>query len=244
MSESLKNLKADLAELADPAKAAFFPKFFKTGPGQYGEGDQFIGVTVPNQRAVAKKYRDLTLEEVKVLITSPWHEERLVGVFILVGQFKRGDERTQKEIYDFYMSHTKWINNWDIVDSSAHFIVGGWLKDRPEKMKVLEKLAKSELIWDRRIAMIATYAFIRKGSGGEAIAIAEILLQDKHDLIQKAVGWMLREVGKRVDRELLEKFLDKHAVEMPRTSLRYALEHLDATAKQNYMQAKDKFILQ
>jgi 3-methyladenine DNA glycosylase AlkD len=239
----LEELKAELAALADPVKAAFFPRFFKTGPGQYGEGDQFVGVTVPQQRAIAKRFRDLPLSDVEELIKSPWHEERLVGVFILVGQYKRGEQRTKKEIYDFYMANTKHINNWDIVDSSAAFIVGPWLADKPEKMKVLEKLAKSDLLWDRRISIISTFAYIKAGHAAETLAIAEILLQDKHDLIQKAVGWMLREVGKRVDREILESFLDKHAVEMPRTSLRYALEHLDATAKQNYMAAKDKFLL-
>lgn len=246
MPQTIEELKAELAAHANPEKAAFFPRFFKTGSGEYGEGDQFIGVTVPNQRKIAKAFIDLPASVVKQLVASPWHEERLTGVFILVYRFKRGNELEKKDIYDFYLAHTKYINNWDIVDSSASHIVGPWLENRPEKMKTLAKLAKSELLWERRIAIIATFHYIREGRADETLQIAEILLHDNHDLIQKAVGWMLREAGKRVDRELLEAFLDKHAVDMPRTSLIYALEHLNATAKKNYMNAhlKGKYLLQ
>ena len=224
-----------LRQVATPQKAKASAWFFKTGPGQYGEGDKFLGVTLPEQRAIAKKYKDLPLKDVEKLVTSPWHEERLTGLIILVGQYKKGDEDKQKEIYDFYISHTKNINNWDLVDTSAEYIVGTWLDGKPEKMKALKKLANSDWLWDRRIAMLATFDYIKKGRADEAIEIAEQLLPDKHDLIQKAVGWMLREIGKKIDRATLIKFLDKHAATMPRTSLRYAIEHLNPELKAHYM---------
>ena len=214
--------------------------FFKTGPGQYGYGDKFLGVTVPQQRKIAKTYKDLPLADVEKLIASPWHEERLTGLFILVGQFGRDNEANKKEIYDFYISHTENVNNWDLVDSSASYIVGQWLENKPEKMKILRGLAKSNLLWDRRIAMIATLYYIANDSADEALEIATILINDPHDLIQKAVGWMLREVGKRVDRQLLLDFLDKYASTIPRTTLRYAIEHLTPGQKQYYMKLKSK----
>lgn len=228
-------IKKDLRHAANPEKAVFFPRFFKAGPGEYAEGDKFLGVTVPNQRKIAKKYKDLPLKEIEELIESPWHEERLTGLFILIHAFQKGDLAKQKDIYDFYMSHTAYVNNWDLVDSSAGYIVGVYLSDKSEKMRVLTKLAKSELLWDRRIAMIATFAYIMKGQSGEALVIAEILLHDKHDLIQKAVGWMLRETGKRCDRQLLEDFLARHYKTMPRTTLRYAIEHFDAPTRKKYL---------
>jgi 3-methyladenine DNA glycosylase AlkD len=248
-----------LRQSATPEKAKTFTWFFKTGPGQYGEGDKFLGVTVPQQRKIAKKFRDLPLKDVEKLIASPWHEERLTGLFILVLQFKKADEAEQKIIYDFYLTQSGpvgleiisgprkmpakrifWgINNWDLVDSSAGYIVGPWLDGRPEKMKVLEKLAKSDHLWERRIAMIATSAYINNGRADEALRIAEILVDDKHDLIQKSVGWMLREIGKKVDRKILVSFLDKHAAMMPRTALRYAIEHFDAPSRTKYLQAKN-----
>lgn len=238
-SGPLDNLRADMHAAADPEKAAFFPRFFKAGPGQYAEGDQFIGVTVPEQRKLAKKYRDLWLGDIEKLITSPWHEERLTGLLILVDNYKRGNEKSRQEIYNFYITHTKNINNWDLVDSSAEHIVGPQLQDNPYKMKVLTKLAESEMLWERRIAMLSTFHYIKQGKADEAIIIAEILLDDKHDLIQKAVGWMLREIGKRVDQTLLEQFLDQHAATMPRTTLRYAIEHFDTLKRQTYMRAKE-----
>ena len=209
--------------------------FFKSGPGQYGEGDKFLGVTVPQQRVIAKQFKNLSLTEVEKLVMSPWHEERLTGVFILVYQYQRTDTVNKKAIYDFYMSHTKCINNWDLVDSSAGYIVGQWLDGKPEKMKVLTKLAKSDLLWDRRIAMIATFYYITQGTADEALQIIEILINDRHDLIQKAVGWMLREIGKRVDKQALVDFLDKHATTMPRTSLRYAIERFSPTERAKYL---------
>ncbi|TAH34059.1 DNA alkylation repair protein [Candidatus Saccharibacteria bacterium] len=229
-----------LRDAVDPEKAIFLPRFFKAGPGEYAEGDKFLGVTVPQQRAIAKQFKDLSLADVTELLTSEWHEERLTALFILVGQHKRADGANKKAIYDLYMAHTKWINNWDLVDSSAGYIVGAYLDGRPEKMKVLTRLAASDLLWERRIAMIATFNYIYQGRADEALIIAEQLLYDKHDLIQKAVGWMLREIAKRVDHSLLAAFLDEHAATMPRTSLRYALEHFSAERKAYYMQLAKK----
>lgn len=233
---SAHSIRQALRAEVNPEKAAFFPRFFKAGPGEYAEGDKFLGVTVPQQRAIAKQFQGLPLGNVQELLTSEWHEERLTALFILVAQYKRADEANKKAIYELYMSHTKWINNWDLVDSSAEYIVGPYLESRPEKLEVLESLAASDLLWDRRIAMLATFDYIKNGRADEALVIAEQLLYDKHDLIQKAVGWMLREIGKRVDHSLLAAFLDEHAATMPRTTLRYALEHFSAERKAHYMQ--------
>jgi 3-methyladenine DNA glycosylase AlkD len=229
------DVSRDLSQLATPKKAKTMAWFFKSGPGQYAEGDKFLGITVSEQRKIAKKHKDLPLKDVEKLISSPWHEERLTGLFILVNRYKKGVEIERKEVYDFYLSHTKYVNNWDLVDSSAAYIVGPWLDGRPEKMKVLQKLAGSDWLWDRRIAMLSTFDYINKGRPDEALAIAELLLHDKHDLIQKAVGWMLREIGKKVDRRSLVNFLDKHATLMPRTSLRYAIEHFEPEQKSYYL---------
>ena len=236
----LPQLKKDLRAVADPVKAKNMYWFFKTGPGQYGEGDKFLGLTVPDQRTIAKQYQDLPLSDIRKLIKSPWHEERLTGLIILVNQYKKADEQTKKIIYEFYLSHTKWINNWDLVDLSASYIVGDWLAYKKEKMKVLTWLARSKLIWERRIAMVATFKYIYDGSSKEAIKIAELLVNDSHDLIQKAVGWMLREVGKRADKQALLEFLDKHAATMPRTALRYAIEHFSLEERKHYMELKLK----
>lgn len=236
----LEQLQAEIRAEADPAKAMFFPKFFKSGPGEYAEGDKFLGVTVPKQRAVAKKYySDITLNETHILLKSPWHEERLTALFILVLKFQKGSEATKNEIFDLYVENTDYINNWDLVDSSADKIVGAWLNDNPYKMKVLNKLAVSGDLWERRIAMIATFNYIKQGRGEEALEIAEVLVDDSHDLINKAVGWMLREVGKKVGSELLLDFLDRHAASMPRTALRYAIEHLDSKTRQHYLGLKE-----
>lgn len=221
---------------AIPEKALFFPKFFKSGPGEYAEGDKFLGVTVPKQRAIAKTYfQKLSLQEAEQLLKSEWHEERLVALFILVLKYQKGDLRIQQDIYDFYLSNSAYVNNWDLVDSSAPYIVGDWLlgKDR----KILYKLAKSKILWERRIAIIATLWFIRKGEFVDTIMISEQLLSDKHDLIHKAVGWALREMGKRAP-ELLIDFLDKHAAYMPRTALRYAIEHLSSKDRLHYLGLK------
>lgn len=225
----------ELRGVATEERARSNAWFFKTGKGQYGYGDKFLGVTVPQQRKVAKKHRYLPFTEIKKLITSPWHEERLTGVFILVYAYQHSDSKGKKAICDFYMSHTKFINNWDLVDSSASYIVGDYLEDKPDKMRVLTKLAHSELLWERRIAMIATLKYIVSGNSQEALQIADILLYDDHDLIQKAVGWMLREVGKRVSREELTYYLNQHAATMPRTTLRYAIEHFDEKTRKHYL---------
>lgn len=237
-----QTVKQALREAANPERAAFGPRFFKAGPGEYAEGDKFLGVTVPQQRAIAKQFKDLSLAEITELLTSEWHEERLTALFILVGQYKRGDAADKKAMYELYMSHTNWINNWDLVDSSAGYIVGSYLDGKPEKMTVLQRLAASDLLWERRIAMIATFNYIYQGRADEALVIAEQLLYDKHDLIQKAVGWMLRELGKRVDHSLLVAFLDGHAATMPRTTLRYALEHFTTERKAHYMQLAKKAV--
>ncbi len=230
---NLAGLRRELRTLVTPERAKAANWFFKTGEGQYGAGDQFIGVKVPDQRALAKKYKDLPLADTEALLTSPIHEERLVSLFILVGQYQKGDEATRQNIYDFYMAHTKNVNNWDLVDSSAAFIVGPWLEHRDRS--VLAKLATSPNIWERRIAMLSTFYYIRGGDSAEAFKIAELLLHDKEDLIHKAVGWMLREVGKRCGRDVLVSFLKLHYKTMPRTTLRYAIEHFDTDSRQRYL---------
>ncbi|MDQ5982206.1 MAG: hypothetical protein QG549_203 [Patescibacteria group bacterium] len=233
-----EDVQAALRAQVDPAKAAFFPRFFKTGPGQYGEGDKFLGVTVPNTRAAVKPFQTLPLAEAEQLLLSEWHEDRLAALFILVWQYPRADEAKRKEIYDFYLSHARCINNWDLVDTSAEHIVGPYLNNRPDKMTVLTRLAKSESLWERRIAMLATFHYIKQGRADEALDIVDILLHDQQDLIRKATGWMLREIGKRVDRSVLTAYLDQHAHDMPRTTLRYAIEHLPPEQKLHYMQLK------
>lgn len=233
----IEELKKALRKLADAEKAKFFPRFFKAGPGQYAEGDKFIGVTVPNMRIVAKQFNNLPLEQVKSFLYSPIHEERLVALLILVNQFQKADEEKKKEIYEFYLAHTKQVNNWDLVDLSAPNIVSMYLLDKSRE--VLYKLAKSSNLWERRIAVLGTFAFItKKKEYEETFKIAELLLHDKHDLIHKAVGWMLREVGKRVSREKEEEFLKKHYKTMPRTMLRYALEHFPEEKRQMYLKGK------
>ena len=236
----IDEIKAELRALANPEKAAFFPRFFKAAPGEYAEGDKFLGVTVPNQRTLAKKYfKLLTLAETIRLLQSPWHEERLTALFILVIKYQKGNQSTKNEIFDLYLENTEYVNNWDLVDSSADRIVGDWLDGNDYKTKVLEKLARSDGVWERRIAMLATFHYIKQGRADEAIVIATILLHDEHDLIQKAVGWMLREIGKRVDTQTLKTFLDQHADSMPRTTLRYAIEHFAPPVRKHYMRLKN-----
>lgn len=232
----LEQVRQALRAVATPERAKSNAWFFKTGPGQYGEGDKFLGVTVPEQRAVAKKfYKDLALEAVEKLLQSPWHEERLTAVFLLVLNFQKGDQAKKDRVANLYLANTKQINNWDLVDSSAGYILGPWLENSSYKMKLLTKLARSDLIWERRIAMLTTGYYIGQGRADEAFDVIEILKNDQHDLIQKAVGWMLREIGKRVDRQELIKYLDQHAATMPRTSLRYAIEHFSATDRAHYL---------
>lgn len=231
----VEEVKKALRARINPEKAAFFPHFFKTGPGEYGEGDKFLGVTVPDQRKLAKQFKGLSLNELEVLLNSPWHEERLTALIILVNQFKKADQQTQQKIYDFYLAHTDRINNWDLVDTSARDIVGGYLYNHQEQLPVLLKLAAVNSLWERRIAILATYYFLIKGQPENTVMVATRLLQDKEDLIHKAVGWMLREMGKRCGRQHLLDFLDALAHEMPRTMLRYSIEHLDQKSRNYYL---------
>ncbi len=228
----MSSVTQDLRTLANPTKAAFFPKFFKTGKGQYGEGDVFIGITVPNVRTVAKKHRDIPLSEIKKLLADPVHEVRLCALLILVSQYERGDEKRKKLIVDFYLDHRKHINNWDLVDASCYKILGDWLVRKNDPSQ-LNALAKSTDLWTQRIAMVSTLAFIRNGDSQPTIDIATTLLNHKHDLIHKASGWMLREMGKK-DEKALRRFLDEHAAMMPRTMLSYALEKFDDATRRKY----------
>lgn len=229
------DVEAALRKHSNSEKAVFFPRFFKTGPGQYGEGDLFLGITVPNVRAAIKPYHELPLHEVEQLLISKWHELRLAALLILVNQYARADEAQRKSIYEFYLAHTSFINNWDLVDASAEHIVGPYLMNNSHKMAILTSLAHSSSLWERRIAMLATFHYIKQGIADEALAIIDILLYDTHNLIQKATGWMLREIGKRVDRTVLLAYLDIHAHDMPRTTLRYAIEHLSPEQRARYL---------
>ena len=219
---------------ARPDRVAGAMRFFKCGPGEYGEGDQFLSVTVPAQRRIARTFRDLPLNEADTLLTSRIHEERLTALFILVDQFSRtDDERVRGRIFRLFMKRLRFVNNWDLVDSSAAQIVGGWIADKPRDL--LDRLARSPQLWSRRVAMIATFHFIYRGDHRDAIRIATLLVNDDHDLIHKAVGWMLRETGKRASAEALTTFLERHAATMPRTMLRYAIERLPAPERQRWM---------
>jgi 3-methyladenine DNA glycosylase AlkD len=235
MSE-FKAIHEVLQSMANPAKAKILARFFKTGPGEYGEGDRFLGVVVPKIRTVVKQHRQATLGDIRQLLRSPYHEERLTALFILVGQYTRGDETCKKTIYHLYLASTSCINNWDLVDLSAPHIVGAHLYGNDSS--ALTRLAHSKNLWERRIAMLATYYFIRRGKSREALRIAGLLLQDPEDLIHKAVGWMLREVGKHCSIEAECRFLDHHAAVMPRTMLRYALEHFPDPLRMRYMRAR------
>ena len=238
MASLFQKVKKDLQGLADQKKAQTLMRFFKTGPGEYGEGDKFIGVTVPLQRQVAKKYyKDILFAEIKELLKSPIHEYRLTALLMLTYRYERTDDKARKEIFELYLGHTKYINNWDLVDLSAPNIVGAYLCSHPGKKKILTLLAKSENLWEKRISVLATYAFIKKGDFDDILKIATTLLADEHDLIHKAVGWMLREMGKR-DQLTEEKFLQKYYTVMPRTMLRYAIEKFDEELRQKYLKNK------
>jgi 3-methyladenine DNA glycosylase AlkD len=219
---SLAALKRELAQAAQGNRAGHVA-WFKTGQGEYGEGDKFIGVRVPMQRAIAGKYHRLGLNEIDKLLESRIHEHRFTGLLILVAQYQGGDESTKRRVFSFYLNHTRGVNNWDLVDASAPAIVGERLVSRPRR--VLYRLAKSSGLWERRIAMVATAALIDRGDLKDTFAIAARLLVDKHDLIHKATGWMLREAGKH-SRSQLMRFLKRNYSQIPRTTLRYAIEHL------------------
>ncbi len=237
--ENILKLKKELCTLADKKQAQVLQGFFKTGKGQYGEGDIFLGVKVPIQRQVAKKYFSLTFQDLETLLQSEIHEYRLCSLFVLIAQFEKADEKRQKEIFKFYLKNAKRINNWDLVDLSAPNIVGKYLSGKKAlERKVLYKLAVSHNLWERRIAVLATFEFIRQGESKDIFAIAKTLLKDEHDLIHKAVGWMLREVGKRISEGEEEKFLKKYYRQMPRTMLRYAIERFSEEKRKRYLRGK------
>lgn len=283
--DMLKQLRMELKKIADSKKAQVLQRFFKTGKGEYGEEDIFLGITVPISRKIANKYRDLDFAGIKELIHSRIHEERLIALLILVHNFNRGNKNIRERIYKFYLGNTKYINNWDLVDLSADKIVGEYLlNDKklfvrqprisddarqisnlplsnsaslskirhpseqkpnfnssesglPHMSNALLNLAKSESIWERRIAVLATFQFIKNNQFDNSLEIAKMLLGDKHDLVHKAVGWMLREMGKR-DLEIEIEFLNKHSQEMPRTMLRYAIEKFPQKLRISYLKKK------
>jgi len=227
-----KHIKADLKKISDPDKANHLARFFKTGKGEYGEGDVFWGITVPEQRAIAKMHTDASLDDIKKLLHDPVHECRLTALLILVQQYSKSSGDAQKNIAEFYLSNAEKINNWDLVDLTASKILGHYLFDKDRA--ILYKLAESTSLWEQRIAVVSTYHFIKNMDFGDTLSLCEKLINHKHDLIHKATGWMLREAGKR-DLKVLTGFLDKHCKSMPRTMLRYAIEKLDDSQRKKYM---------
>ena len=232
----LFKLRKELRTLVNPEKAKLLQRFFKTGKGQYGEGDIFLGITVPEQRKLSKKY-DLKLKDINILLDSKIHEERLTGLLILIKNYNYAEEKEKKEIFNFYMSKADRINNWDLVDLSAPKIVGHYLFHHKEETKKIYGFAKSNNLWKKRIAIVSTSYFIWKNQFDDAIAISEILLNDEHDLIHKAVGWMLREIGKK-DKKILENFLNENYKDIPRTSLRYAIEKFPEDERKKWLKVK------
>ena len=235
MLNSVFRLKTELKKSADPKRARVSMSFFKTGPGHYGQGDIFLGLTVPRLRQIALKYSDLSLIEIKALLYGKIHEHRQAALEILVFRYEQGDSKKKQAIAKFYLTHSKQVNNWDLVDSSAGYILGDYLYRKDKK--VLYDFAKSRNIWQRRIAIISTYSYIRRGEYKETLKIAKLLLRDPHDLIHKAVGWMLREIGKK-SLETETAFLDKHYEQMPRTMLRYAIERFPDKLRFSYLKGK------
>jgi 3-methyladenine DNA glycosylase AlkD len=236
-----KNAQKELRRFSDAKKAAFFPRFFKTAKGQYGYGDRFIGVTVPNNRKVAKQFLELPLSEVSRLLHSKIHEDRLLALIILTEQYgrakKKGRNDQKSAIYRFYLKHLKHINNWDLVDCSAPVISGDYLFSKASERGILIRWARSKDLWERRIAVLSTFAFLRNGEFSELLKLSRLLLKDSEDLMHKAVGWMLREAGKR-DLKVLKDFLREHSHEMPRTMLRYSIEKLSKKEREYYMAKK------
>lgn len=234
-SPSLSSLRRKLRSQADPKTAKISARFFKTGAGEYGEGDAFLGIKVPQVRAIIQEFRGLPLQDIQKLLDSPWHEERLAALLLLVHVYERSDEKKKMEIFQFYLHHADRINNWDLVDLSAPNIVGNFLLHRSRKP--LDALAKSKSLWKRRTAIVSTYAFIRNNEFDDALRICERLMRDKHDLIHKSCGWMLREVYKRSPKTL-ESFLKKHALSMPRTMLRYSIERMSEKDRRTWLRMK------
>lgn len=236
-------VRSELAALADPERARGAARFFKTGPGEYGEGDVFAGVSVPDVRRVVRSHRDLALGDVDELLRDAVHEHRLAAVLLLADRYtlaaKRGDDAECADVARLYLDRTAWINNWDLVDASAEYVVGPWWRSQGARgRRARLALGRSKSLWERRIAVLSTFHDIKVGDSGPALEICALLLADREDLIHKATGWMLREVGKRVSREDLIAFLDQHAAVMPRTMLRYAIEHLEPDLRAHYLAAR------
>ena len=237
MRLSAAAVKRELKSFVNPEKAAFYPRFFKAGPGEYAAGDRFLGVVVPHQRKTARKFRGLPRAEIQKLLDDPYHECRLTGLFILIDQFEKTKiQADRKSIVDYYLSQTDAVNHWDLVDASAHKILGAWLVDQTNR-GVLKRLSESSNLWEQRMAIVATYAFIRHGELDDTLKLAEAMLDHPHDLIHKATGWMLREVGKQ-QLSVLEQFLHQHASHMPRTMLRYAIEKMPLAQRQAFLQMR------
>lgn len=230
---TLDEIHTHMQRLADPQLAQVLQRFFKTAPGEYGAGDVFLGIKVPPLRKLVRACRGkTTIADMAQLLQSPWHEERLLALLLLVQAFQRGAETERRRIYRLYLKNTSRINNWDLVDTSAEHIVGGYLLDQDRKP--LYKLAKSRSLWERRIAVLATFHYIKRGDHADTLALAALLLQDREDLMHKAVGWMLREVGKR-DLPAEIGFLNEHCRTMPRTMLRYAIERFPEPQRRSYL---------
>ena len=238
---SVELVQTELQVHSNTNRANKSQSFFKTGVGEYGEGDIFLGVSVPDQRKIAKKYIDSSLDDIEELLHSKTHEYRLTAILMLVYKYVKSSSVDKTRIYKFYLKNTKYINNWDIIDSSAGYIVGEYLfelNDESKTNEILTNLAKSSSIWERRIAIMSTFAFTMHGDHKPTFAIADVLLHDEHDLVQKAVGWMLREVGKRISQELEEEFLIPRYKTIPRTMLRYAIERFEETKRHKYLNAQ------
>ncbi|KPU27566.1 DNA alkylation repair protein [Caloranaerobacter sp. TR13] len=233
--DKVKAIKNELSKYIDEEKAKYLPNFFKAFPGGYGEGDKFIGVAVPNQRKVAKKFKDLSLNEIQKLLNEDIHEYRLTALFILVHKFQKSDNIGKKEIVDFYIKNINRVNNWDLVDSTAYKILGPYLIDKDKSL--LYDFAKTDHLWKQRISIVTTYYFIKNGKYEDTLKISKLLLDHKHDLIHKAVGWMLREIGNR-DKEVEVEFLKKYYKKMPRTMLRYAIEKFDKEERTKYLKGE------
>ncbi len=232
---SLNEIRKTLKECEDKKKARELQRFFKTGPGEYGEGDIFLGIKVPVLRKISKKYKGISLPDIEKLLHSPIHEERFLSLVLLTHAYAKSNEREKKKLYEFYLENTEYINNWDLVDTSAEHIIGAFLRDKSKKP--LHALSKSRSLWERRIAIIATFTFIKQNDFNETLKIAKMLLTDKEDLIHKAVGWMLREIGKR-DLQTEEIFLEEHYTKMPRVMLRYAIEKFPEAKRKKYLKSE------
>lgn len=230
---SISKVREDIRKVRNPKKAFNNTMFFKSRKGEYAYGDKFLGIIVPDCRKIAKKNINLDLSQIETLLKSVWHEERLIALLILVLKFKLAENPEQLKIVEFYLKNTQYVNNWDLVDASASYILGKYLLNNSRD--ILYSLAKSNSLWEKRIAIVATWELIRNNEYKDTFKIAKILLKDQHDLIHKATGWMLREVGKRNGQEILEGFLKQHYKEMPRTMLRYAIEHFSENKRKQYL---------